>query len=86
MRTFNRSCDSGALNATLAKGKVVLCFQSRFQRSATIAINTVMDVEGVGLIFAQFPRKEVTESWDIPCVQVDFVIGTTLLTYIGMTR
>ncbi|XP_030944112.1 subtilisin-like protease SBT3.9 isoform X1 [Quercus lobata] len=80
-----RSCDSGALNATLARGKVVLCFQSRFQRSATIAINTVLDVQGAGLIFAQFPRKEVTESWDIACVQVDFVIGTTLLTYIGTT-
>ncbi|XP_075672863.1 subtilisin-like protease SBT3.9 [Castanea sativa] len=80
-----RSCDSGTLNATLARGKVVLCFQSSSQRSAIIALSTVMDVQAAGLIFAQFPTKDVTISWDIPCVQVDFAIGTSLLTYMGMT-
>nr|XP_023888957.1 subtilisin-like protease SBT3.9 isoform X1 [Quercus suber] len=80
-----RSCDSGTLNATLARGKVVLCFQSRSQRSAIIALSTVLDVQAAGLIFAQFPTKDVAISWDIPCVQVDFAIGTSLLTYIGMT-
>ncbi len=86
MGTFNRSCDSGTLNATLARGKVVLCFQSRSQRSAIIASSTVLDVQGAGIIFAQFPTKDVTISWDIPCVQVDFAIGTSLLTYMEMTR
>ncbi|PSS29469.1 Subtilisin-like protease [Actinidia chinensis var. chinensis] len=76
-----RSCDFGSLNATLARGKVVLCFQSRPQRSATNAARTVQEIEGVGVIFAQFPTKDVALSFSIPCVQVDFVIGTYLLTY-----
>ncbi|XP_050260294.1 subtilisin-like protease SBT3.9 isoform X2 [Quercus robur] len=80
-----RSCDSGTLNATLARGKVVLCFQSRSQSSAIVALSTVLDVLAAGLIFAQFPTKDVAKSWDIPFVQVDFAIGTSLLTYIGMT-
>ncbi|KAB1207414.1 Subtilisin-like protease [Morella rubra] len=81
-----RSCDSGTLNATLARGKVVLCFQSRSQRSAAVAANTVLDVQGAGVIVAQFPTKDVTLTWDIPCVQVDFAIGTSLLTYMDMAR
>uniref|UniRef100_A0A6N2MUX1 Subtilisin-like protease fibronectin type-III domain-containing protein n=1 Tax=Salix viminalis TaxID=40686 RepID=A0A6N2MUX1_SALVM len=76
-----RSCDSGSLNATSARGKVILCFGSRSQRSNIIARRTVLDVKGVGLIFAQFPTKDVTLSLDIPCIQVDFAIGTYLLTY-----
>jgi hypothetical protein len=86
MVTFNRSCDSGTLNATLARGKVVLCFQSRSQRSATVAATTVLDAQGNGIIFAQFPTKDVTSSFDIPCVQVDFAIGTSLLMYMEMNR
>lgn len=80
-----RSCNTGALNATLAKGKVILCFQSRTQRSITVATRTVRDAGGTGLIFALTPTKDVAISWDIPSVQVDFVIGTSLLTYIGVT-
>ncbi|CAK7329616.1 unnamed protein product [Dovyalis caffra] len=79
--TRNRSCDSGSLNATLARGKVILCFESRSQRSNIIARRTVLDVKGVGLIFAQFPTKDVSLSLDIPSIQVDFAIGTYLLTY-----
>jgi hypothetical protein len=35
---FIRSCESGSLNATLAKGKAILCFQ---HRSAMDAVRTV---------------------------------------------
>ncbi|KAK2665430.1 hypothetical protein Ddye_004004 [Dipteronia dyeriana] len=80
------SCDSGSLNATLARGKVVICFQSRSQRSATIAANTVLKVHGAGLVFAQFPTKDVQFSFDIPIVQVDFTIGTSILTYMELNR
>lgn len=83
---FNRSCDSGSLNGTLAKGKVVLCFQSRSQRSATVAAGTVLSVKGAGIIFAKAPTKDVSVSWSLPCVQVDFTIGTYLLTYMEATR
>jgi hypothetical protein len=85
-RTFNRGCASGSLNATLARGKVILCFESRSQRSNIIARRTVLDVKGVGLIFAQSPTKDVTLSLDIPCIQVDFAIGTYLLTYMESSR
>lgn len=81
-----RSCEVGSLNATLARGKVVLCFQSRSQRSAAVAISTVTAVKGAGLIFAHFPSKDVIGSSRIPCVQVDFTIGTSLLTYMEATR
>ncbi|KAJ6739144.1 hypothetical protein OIU74_003995 [Salix koriyanagi] len=81
-----RSCDSGSLNATSARGKVILCFGSRSQRSNIIARRTVLDVKGVGLVFAQFPTKDVTLSLDIPCIQVDFAIGTYLLTYMESSR
>ncbi|XP_008236858.1 PREDICTED: subtilisin-like protease SBT3.6 [Prunus mume] len=81
------NCDSGTLNDTLARGKMILCFQSRTQRLAITAIRTVMNVTGAGLIFAQFPSKDVSlSSGSLPCVQVDFAIGTYLLTYIGATR
>lgn len=83
---FDRSCDSGTLNETLARGKVVLCFQSRSQRLAIVAARTVLSVKGVGVIFAESPSKDVSSSWNLPYVQVDFTIGTTILTYMATTR
>lgn len=84
--TFNSTCDSGTLNATLARGKIVICFQSRSQRSVATAARTVLAVQGVGLIFAQFPTKDVQFFFDIPSVLVDFVIATSLLTYMEASR
>ncbi|KAL5791053.1 hypothetical protein ACOSQ2_005941 [Xanthoceras sorbifolium] len=80
------SCGSGTLNATLARGKVIICFQSRSQRSATTAASTVLKVDGAGLIFAEYPTKDVHFCFSIPCVQVDFTIGTSLLTYMESNR
>ncbi|KAF2322835.1 hypothetical protein GH714_031250 [Hevea brasiliensis] len=70
----------------LARGKVIVCFQSWSQRSGTTARRTVLDVQGVGLIFAQFPDKDVILSLDIPSVQVDFAIATYLLAYMEASR
>lgn len=78
---FYRSCDFGTLNGTLARGKVVLCFQSRSQRSVVVAARTVLSVNGAGVIFAQSPSKDVSSSWNLPYVRVDFTIGTTMLAY-----
>lgn len=83
---FNRSCEWGSLNETLARGKVVLCFESRSLISAATVARTIEKMQGVGLIFSQFPAKDVILSSGIPCVQVDFTLGTHLLTYIGITR
>ncbi|XP_010263869.1 PREDICTED: subtilisin-like protease SBT3.9 [Nelumbo nucifera] len=81
-----RSCDVGSLNATLARGKVVLCFQSQSQRLAFVATRTVTKVKGVGVIFAQLPKKDVASTPGVPCIHVDFTIGTHVLEYIRSTR
>ncbi|KAI3446171.1 hypothetical protein Pfo_002836 [Paulownia fortunei] len=80
-----RSCGSGSLNATLARGKVLLCLETRTQRFAITAARSVKEVGGVGLVFAKFPTKEVNLCLDVPCAQVDLTIGTSLLTYIAST-
>ncbi|XP_020114876.1 subtilisin-like protease SBT3.2 [Ananas comosus] len=76
----------GSLNATLARGKIVLCFQTRGQRVASVAADTVRKALGVGVIFAQFMTKDIASSYDIPCIQVDLETGSTILNYIGDTR
>ncbi|XP_043709927.1 subtilisin-like protease SBT3.9 isoform X2 [Telopea speciosissima] len=81
-----RSCDVDSLNATLARGKVVLCFQSWLQRSPSVALASIMGAKGVGLIFAQLPTKDVAISSGIPCVQVDITVGTSVLIYMTTTR
>ncbi|KAK1402667.1 Subtilisin-like protease [Heracleum sosnowskyi] len=81
-----RTCLEGSLNETLVVGKVVLCFQSRSLRSATTVARTIQKLQGVGLIFSQFPAKDVIVSSLIPCVQVDFELGTHLLAYMATTR
>lgn len=65
---------------------MVLCFQSRTQKTAANAAKTILEIQGVGVIYAQYPAKDVTLSEGIPLVQVDFVVGTSLLTYIEATR
>lgn len=77
-----RGCDSKSLNKTLVRGKVVLCFETQTQRSVSFAAMNVQEAQGIGVIFAQFPSKDVSLSSGIQCVQVDFIIGTYVLTYI----
>ncbi|XP_018684877.2 subtilisin-like protease SBT3.9 isoform X2 [Musa acuminata AAA Group] len=84
--TDARGCGAGSLNSTLARGKVVLCFQTRDQRSPLVASDTVRRAHGVAVIFAQFLTKDITFAFDFPCIQVDLEIGTSILTYLGSTR
>ncbi|KAK3132846.1 hypothetical protein QOZ80_6AG0528510 [Eleusine coracana subsp. coracana] len=79
--TDARSCTAGSLNSTLVKGNVVLCFQTRAQRSPSVAVETVKKGRGAGVIFAQFLTKDIASSFDIPCVQVDYQVGTAILAY-----
>ncbi|KAL5053945.1 hypothetical protein RYX36_034627 [Vicia faba] len=80
------SCESGSLNSILANGKAILCFQSRSQQSTMTTVRIVMEVEAMSLIYAYFPTKDVDMSWDIPFVQVDFIAGTKILSYMEATR
>lgn len=84
--SFYRSCEAGSLNASLAEGAIVLCFQSRTKSSAASTAGNVQDVGGVGIIFVQYPTKDVTLTFAIPCVQIDFTIGTSIVTYIESNR
>ncbi|KAL6846011.1 hypothetical protein ACP4OV_023459 [Aristida adscensionis] len=84
--TEARSCTAGSLNGTLVKGNVVLCFQTRGQRSASVAVETVKKARGAGVIFAQFLTKDIASSFDIPCVQVDYQVGTAILAYTTSMR
>ncbi|KAI3765511.1 hypothetical protein L2E82_15547 [Cichorium intybus] len=77
-----RSCEAGSMNANLASGAIVLCFQSRTKSSAALTAGNVQDVGGAGIIFAQYPTKDVTLTFAIPCVQVDYTVGTSIATYI----
>ncbi|KAK1297118.1 Subtilisin-like protease [Acorus calamus] len=81
-----RGCDAGSLNSSLAKGSVIVCFQTRQQMSAIVALKTVRKNQGAGLIFAHTPTKDITPSTRIPCIQVDFETGTRVLAYMQKTR
>ncbi|KZV57531.1 hypothetical protein F511_20460 [Dorcoceras hygrometricum] len=72
-------------DARQTKGKVILCFETRSQRFVATAENSVHEVEGVGLVFARFPTNDVSLCLEAPCAQVDFTIGTSLLSYIAST-
>jgi hypothetical protein len=64
----------------------VLCFQTRAQRSPSVAVETVKKARGAGVIFAQFLTKDIASSFGIPCVQVDYQVGTAILAYTTSLR
>ncbi|KNA23934.1 hypothetical protein SOVF_020920, partial [Spinacia oleracea] len=76
------NCASGSLDTALAQGKVVLCYQSQTQSASDVATETVKEAKGAGLIFAQFPTKDVYLTSKFPTVLVDYTIGTSVLNYI----
>ena len=51
-----------------------------------MAVETVKKARGVGVIFAQFLTKDIASSFDIPCVQVDYQVGTAILAYTTSMR
>ncbi|KAJ8626206.1 hypothetical protein MRB53_019513 [Persea americana] len=81
-----RSCGSGTLNATLARGKVVLCFWDASQQSVQIASAVVKQVGGAGVIFAQHPKSNLISCGSTPCVLVSLEIGTHISNYIKGTQ
>ncbi|XP_042515836.1 subtilisin-like protease SBT3.9 [Macadamia integrifolia] len=80
--SFLAACTKGSLNATLVKGKVVLCFlQPSSQRSSMEIANVVAKAGGVGVIYTQ-AHNDVLTPCTIPCMKVDFEIGTNMYSYI----
>lgn len=76
----------GSLNVTLAAGKIILCFsKSNTQKIGNAAVS-VQQAGGVGLIFAH-PRENGLEACIlIPCIKVDYEVGTQILSYIRKAR
>ncbi|KAL4195377.1 hypothetical protein AMTRI_Chr05g73080 [Amborella trichopoda] len=73
-----RRCLSGFLRPGSAKGKVVLCFAP----STTQASQAVPSAGGIGAIFVQQSNNILTPCTPIPCTQVDYQVGTQILSYI----
>ncbi|XP_031259107.1 subtilisin-like protease SBT3.5 [Pistacia vera] len=79
-------CEPGTLNATLASGKIILCFS---KSDSVDIVNTslmVAEAGGVGLILAQFHNDGLSSCFSIPCVKVDYEVGTEILSYIRTAR
>ncbi|KAF3434167.1 hypothetical protein FNV43_RR25270 [Rhamnella rubrinervis] len=78
-------CESGSLNATLAEGSIVVCFSKSEQQDIFSASASVKEAGGVGLVYAQF-HEDGLGSCEIPCVKVDYQVGTQILSYIRRSR
>lgn len=83
--TSSKDCQPGSLNATLASGKIVLCFSKSDQQNIVSASATVKKAGGIGLIYAEFPNDGL-QSCKIPCIKVDYQVGTQILFYIRKAR
>ncbi|XP_019464295.1 PREDICTED: subtilisin-like protease SBT3.9 isoform X1 [Lupinus angustifolius] len=81
-----KDCQYGSLNATMAAGKIVLCFSVSDQQDIISASRTVMEAGGVGLIYAQFHEDGLYHCGVFPCIKVDYEVGTQILSYIRRTR
>ncbi|KAK4843143.1 hypothetical protein QYF36_004514 [Acer negundo] len=75
-------CQLGSLNATLAAGKIILCFSKSATHKIGTAEVSVQQAGGVGLIFAQYRANGLEPCFLIPCIKVDYEVGTQILSYI----
>ncbi|XAR70117.1 Tripeptidyl-peptidase II [Bertholletia excelsa] len=81
-----KDCRPGSLSATLAAGKVVLCFSRTYGQNVLSALRGVVKAGGVGLIYAQFRDNQLDPCDVIPCIRVDYEVGTKILSYIRKAR
>ncbi|XP_038687135.1 subtilisin-like protease SBT3.9 isoform X2 [Tripterygium wilfordii] len=79
-------CQDGSLNATLAAGKIILCFSASDTQDIASASISVHNAGGIGLIFAESLNDGLASCNLIPCIKVDFEVGTQILSYIRRTR
>ncbi|KAJ4721829.1 Subtilisin-like protease [Melia azedarach] len=81
-RVSASDCQEGSLNATLAAGKIILCFSATDAQDMGSAAVTVKNAGGIGLIFAQSYSDLLFPCGFILCIKVDFEVGTQILNYI----
>lgn len=82
----SKYCNPGTLNATLASEKIILCFSKSDKVDMVNTSLTVAEAGGVGLILAQFHNDGLPSCDLIPCVKVDYEVGTEILSYIRTAR
>ncbi|OVA04692.1 Peptidase S8/S53 domain [Macleaya cordata] len=82
----NKACQLHGLNATLAAGKIVLCFSTEYGPNIISASMAVAIAGGVGVIFAQLRDNLLSSCKFIPCIKVDYEVGTEILSYIRKAR
>ncbi|KAJ6724176.1 SUBTILISIN-LIKE PROTEASE SBT3.1-RELATED [Salix viminalis] len=80
-----KDCQPGSLNATLAAGKIIICLSESSTQDMFSASIAVFEAGGVGLIFAQFHHDGI-ELCKVPCVKVDYEVGTQIVSYIRKAR
>lgn len=86
LQSFSKDCQQGSLNATLAAGKIILCFSRSGTQDIQSAAISVMQAGGVGLIYAQFHADGLDSCNLIPCIKVNYEVGTRILSYIRRAR
>ncbi|KAM0935177.1 putative tripeptidyl-peptidase II [Dioscorea sansibarensis] len=74
------------LNATLAKGKVILCVSLTKEDSIENAATSASEAGAIGIIFAQTQNSMLYPCDAIPCIKVTYEVGTQILTYIRRTK
>ncbi|KAH9774825.1 subtilisin-like protease SBT3.6 [Citrus sinensis] len=79
-------CRQGSLNATLAAGKIILCFSRPDTQDIQSAAISVTQAGGVGLIYAQFHTDGLDSCNLIHCIKVNYEVGTQILSYIRRAR
>ncbi|KAI5605936.1 hypothetical protein BDE02_01G386500 [Populus trichocarpa] len=82
----SQDCQPGSLNPTLAAGKIILCLSKSDTQDMFSASGSVFQAGGVGLIYAQFHTDGIELCEWIPCVKVDYEVGTQILSYIRQAR
>lgn len=81
-----KDCQFWSLNATLAARKVVLCFAKSDQQNMISAAAAIIEAGGIGLIYAQYGNNQLDSCHVIPCIRVDYEVGTQILSYIRKAR
>ncbi|XP_027771472.1 subtilisin-like protease SBT3.4 isoform X2 [Solanum pennellii] len=83
-----RFCNNLNTNDTWAAGKVVLCFIVKGDELyLPFTQQVVQEVGGLGLIVAKNPTRDLNDlTFDFPCIEVNFDVGSQLLNYIRYSR
>jgi len=76
----------GSLNATLASGKVILCFSVGYDDNIIDAAKAVVAAGVTVVIFPRSQDSTLDPGNEILCIKVNYEVGTKILSYITKTR